>query len=288
MTDSSNELDNIRVEIDRIDTALHDLLMQRASLVQRVGNAKRAQPGVPVYVRPGREADVLRNLINRHDGPLPKATVARIWREVISAACMIQTDLHLAVYAPENEGAVREAVRNQFGVLVPVTWCTSVQRVFQEVTDKGAIGVMPAPSFGADDRWWPFLLTETAQKVRVVGVAPFFVSGSGQTDLPQMTIVGDYAPEPSSDDVSMVVVSGQPTLSRARLSDKIAESGLVARQIDSTGDDHISHHLLEIDGFVAKTDPRLAELEAAMDGALDRISVIGAYARPLGALDSAG
>ncbi|MBV9913984.1 MAG: chorismate mutase, partial [Sinobacteraceae bacterium] len=58
----SRDLNELRAELDRIDDALHDLLMARAETVEEVG-ALRAKGNVPL--RPGREAAILRRLLQR-------------------------------------------------------------------------------------------------------------------------------------------------------------------------------------------------------------------------------
>jgi chorismate mutase-like protein len=73
-------LADLRREIDRIDDALHDLIMRRAELTAGVAASK---PGGSGTVRPAREAAILRRLVARHKGSFPRAIVARIWREII-------------------------------------------------------------------------------------------------------------------------------------------------------------------------------------------------------------
>ena len=53
----------LRAELDRIDNAMHDLLMQRAEVVEHV-----ARSGKPAAFRPGREASIIRRLLRRHHG----------------------------------------------------------------------------------------------------------------------------------------------------------------------------------------------------------------------------
>ena len=79
MGEASGSLDDLRRQIDEIDRMLHDLLIRRSEVVERIGALKGSERsnGV-VYLRPGREAVVLRRLIERHRGPLPKATLVRI------------------------------------------------------------------------------------------------------------------------------------------------------------------------------------------------------------------
>ncbi len=71
MSADSNKLDDLRAEIDTIDESLHDLIMRRAEVVARVKDAKRGAGGG--VFRPGREAEVLRRLVGRHNMVLPSA-----------------------------------------------------------------------------------------------------------------------------------------------------------------------------------------------------------------------
>ncbi len=80
MAEHDDQLAALRREIDSVDTQLHDLLMQRTELAVKVGEVKaKAQPigRTPSegskFVRPAREAKILRRLIGRHRGKLPKA-----------------------------------------------------------------------------------------------------------------------------------------------------------------------------------------------------------------------
>ena len=63
MSHDSNNLSDLRREIDDIDDAMHDLLMRRASVVERVKQLKKKNGNV-IY-RPGREAEIMRRLAER-------------------------------------------------------------------------------------------------------------------------------------------------------------------------------------------------------------------------------
>ena len=63
-------LAELRAEVDRLDDALHDLLMQRAEVVTRI--AALGAQGKKIAFRPGREAEIVRRLLARHQGSLPR------------------------------------------------------------------------------------------------------------------------------------------------------------------------------------------------------------------------
>ena len=125
-------LSELRRQIDEIDTAIHELLMQRTEVTQRIGAAKGAKS---VYMRPGREAVVLRRLIARHRGDLPRALIVRIWREIFAAVTALQGPFAVAVYAPEGSFGYRNLARDHFGWRTPITAYRSAAQVLEEVSD---------------------------------------------------------------------------------------------------------------------------------------------------------
>ena len=88
------ELEALRAEIDRLDDALHATLLRRAEVVAAVAalHAKHANP-----LRPGREAAIIRRLLARHHGALPRHTIVRLWRELLAATTAMQGRFALAV-----------------------------------------------------------------------------------------------------------------------------------------------------------------------------------------------
>ena len=94
------QLEQLRRAIDAIDDQLHDLLMKRTELAGQITAAKRAAvPGVDGagFMRPGREAQVIRRLAARHHGPFPKLAMVQLWREIMSAFVGLQTPFTVAV-----------------------------------------------------------------------------------------------------------------------------------------------------------------------------------------------
>src|SRR5476649_492790 len=100
----SKTVDEIRKTIDGMDNTIHDLLMQRAELVLKIGEEKRKN-NVQV-VQPDREIIMLRRLLARHKGPLPKEAVVRIWRELVGAVSLLQTGLKVAVAVPDDQSGI--------------------------------------------------------------------------------------------------------------------------------------------------------------------------------------
>jgi chorismate mutase/prephenate dehydratase len=62
-------LADFRAQIDRIDSVLHDLLRERAEIIDHVRKLKGKQH---IFIRPGREAQMLRALVTRPQGKIPE------------------------------------------------------------------------------------------------------------------------------------------------------------------------------------------------------------------------
>ncbi|MSP68599.1 MAG: hypothetical protein EXQ96_11060, partial [Alphaproteobacteria bacterium] len=62
MTSDDDRLRDLRSEVDEVDDALHDLLIRRAEIVERIAAAKQ-NPGVDAATRPAREAAIMRRLL---------------------------------------------------------------------------------------------------------------------------------------------------------------------------------------------------------------------------------
>lgn len=84
------ELAKLRVEIERVDSVILDLLAERVRLGEAIGEAKR-QAGLPV-LDPSREAAVIRATAEgaRARG-LPADAVREIWWRVVALARSVQT-----------------------------------------------------------------------------------------------------------------------------------------------------------------------------------------------------
>lgn len=274
-------LDDLRREIDAIDDALHAGLLRRAALMERVAAAKPGH-GLSSPMRPGREASVLRRLLERSAAPLAPAVVARIWRELTAAALSLQGPLSVAVCGQSRSVGYWDLARNHFGSSTPMTLHVSPMVALRHVVDQaGGLAVVPLPQEGERDPWWRAMLSDDAAAPRILWRLPFFASLTGRFEDLGAFVVGRAAPEPTGLDVSVVAFETSPAMSRARLLDELKKQGLVARILAAHEDGSSRLNLLEIDDFVARTDPRLVGVAAACEHDLLRIVVLGAYPTPM-------
>jgi len=135
-------LAHVRAEIDAIDQELQQLISARARIAQTVGVTKRAA-GTADFYRPEREAEVLRRVVARNDGPLSNEEMVRLYREIMSACLAQQEPLKIAFLGPEGT-FTQQAVLKHFGHSVRALPLPAIDEVFREVESGVAdFGVVP-------------------------------------------------------------------------------------------------------------------------------------------------
>jgi chorismate mutase-like protein len=285
MNAASDDLDALRREIDALDDGMHDLLMRRTEVVERIAAVKQRDGSDAVFMRPGREAVIVRRLMGRHKGLLPRTVIARIWRELISAYCRLEGPFAVAVLAPAKSVAYWDMARRHYGSSTPMSLHRNAHQVLSAVAEKpGTIGVLPVPQDGEGDPWWPNLASGATTAVRVVMRLPFLPDDAGEFENVTGLVVAAAEPEPSGEDRSLLAVSGQDQISRARLNELLKKAGLPGRSMTSLGGKDTGGgelHLVEIDDFVGRGDPRLAKLIELGKRTVQQAVPLGAYAVPL-------
>jgi chorismate mutase / prephenate dehydratase len=225
-------LDDLRREIDQIDVTLHDLLIRRVEIGREVAQAKAgADVGGP-NLRPGREAQIMRRLAERNRSPLSIASVARIWREILSANLNQQVPITAAVFSPEP--STSDLAREYCGTASMIISMDSADATIDAVADGSAqIAILPGIENGEAWRWWPRLLAPSTIKPRILARLPYFKDAAHDADA---LIIGPQEPEPSGDDRTLFAVGEGAMVGNGRIIDRW-ENGE-------------TWHLIEVEGFV--------------------------------------
>lgn len=139
----TDKLDKIREQIDAVDEKIQALISERAQLAQQVAEVKKAKGDDAVYYRPEREAEVLREVVARNQGPLSGEEMARLFREIMSACLALEQPLQVAFLGPEGTFTQAAALKH-FGQSVHTVPMSAIDEVFREV-ESGAVnyGVVP-------------------------------------------------------------------------------------------------------------------------------------------------
>jgi chorismate mutase/prephenate dehydratase len=137
------DLTKIRQRINEIDERLQSLINERAEYAQKVGVAKGDLAQAVDYYRPEREAQVLRGVRDRNNGPLRDEEMLRLFREIMSACLAQQEPLKIGFLGPEGT-FTQTALYKHFGHSVRALPFHTIDEVFQEVESGAAdFGVVP-------------------------------------------------------------------------------------------------------------------------------------------------
>jgi chorismate mutase len=200
----TDTLSQLRCEIDRIDLAMHKLLMQRGEIIDRLIEVKRAQGGGCAF-RPDREAQMMRALVERHQGLLPLDAVEGIWRIIVSTFTYVQA--HYSVHADDSGGdaQMRDSARFHFGFTVPYIPHHGAVAVIEAVERSGGdLGVLRSAGGSGDGAWWLRLVGESAPKI--IARLPFVERPDHPAGLP-VFVVAKPAAELGPQDIALHSVS---------------------------------------------------------------------------------
>jgi chorismate mutase len=206
---SQPTLADLRVEIDRIDLQMHELLMERGRVIDRLIEIKTNQGGGSAF-RPAREASMMRALVERHHGRLPLDTVEGIWRVIISTFTYVQAPYSIHVDVAGGDAAMRDSARFHFGFTTP---CVPhfgpsevIHAVAHSVGDLGMFAVDGGPGAGA---WWTKLAPPEAPKI--IARLPFVERADHPAGMPVFVVS-----KPLVDGAARDVVLESVTLDRWR------------------------------------------------------------------------
>jgi chorismate mutase len=177
-------LAELRNEIDRIDEGMHQLLMQRGDIIDRLIQVKQTQE-VGSAFRPAREADMMRRLVQRHRGILPLDTVESIWRVIISTFTYVQAPFSVHADVSVSEPAMRDSARFHFGFTVPyVAHFNPVAAVEAVAKSKGDLALVSAVA--SRTPWWTALEADGAPKI--IARLPFVERADHPAALPVFVV----------------------------------------------------------------------------------------------------
>jgi chorismate mutase len=156
-------LADLRGEIDRIDAAMHALLMERGQIIDTLiavkGNGGSA-------FRPGREAAMMRTIAERHRGRLPLDTVEGIWRVIIATFTYVQSPFSVHADVSGGDAPMRDSTRFHFGFTVPMVPHGGAPKVIAAVAaSRGDLGVFRLDQGASAGAWWTALEGPAAPKV---------------------------------------------------------------------------------------------------------------------------
>ncbi|MCB0826557.1 MAG: prephenate dehydratase [Armatimonadetes bacterium] len=139
--DSKRTVEQVRGDIDALDSELIQLLERRVHLAQEIGNLKGLEK--KPFFTPERERQIYERLQEKAKGQLGPEQLVNIFREIISAARAAEKPLTVAFWGPPGTYS-NQAVEATFGHSVVANPVNSIREVFLSVErGQSDYGVVP-------------------------------------------------------------------------------------------------------------------------------------------------
>jgi len=274
-------LPKIREKIDAIDNQVHDLLMERAALVSSVALAKK-ETGAQI-VQPAREAMMMRRLLGRHDGPLPRSTIIRIWRELVGSVALLQSGFTVTVCSENENSPFWDMSKDYFGSSVPMRAVQGVQNAISSLSsEKEAFAVMPWPELEEENPWWAHLFNhQDGEKVSIICALPYGIEKENDNNFfARALVISKVEFMDSENDVSIIGVNLTSNISRVRIMETAEKAGFDVMNLYSglsSGDAQSKIHLLEVSGFLTVGDQKIQTLRDMFGEGCRYCDAVGGY-----------
>ena len=139
------ELVDLREEIDGLDLKIQALLNERAKAALKVADLKLAEANSQAveFYHPEREAQILKEVVRRNEGPMDDRAIQQIFREIISASLALEKPMRVAYLGPEGTFSHAAADRH-FGHAVETVPEAGIADIFSSVeAGRVRFGVVP-------------------------------------------------------------------------------------------------------------------------------------------------
>ena len=243
--------------------------MERGEIIDRLIQVKARQGGGSAF-RPGREAEMMRRLVQRHRGLLPLDTIEGIWRIIISTFTYVQAHYRVHVDASGGDAPMRDTTRFHFGFTVPYVPHSNAESVIAAIAaSDGDLGILPIDAGLSSAPWWQGLHTSDAPKI--IARLPFVDRVDHPAGLPVFILAQPLAEAAARD---VIVYSVFVDRWRKSLGAKIEKLG--GEILGNVGTDNGLSLLIAAPGAISHDDLATAFAQAGAPGA--RIYEIGSHA----------
>ena len=173
--------------------------MRRVELVDLIAAAKSQAGTLDSFVRPGREAIILRRLLARNQGTFPPAALVRIWREMLCALLPRQGEFSVVVGG--SQPGLLDTVRDFYGSCTPMPETEHAIEAMRRVADgRDQLAVIAAGDRDALD----WLARKSDAALHIVALLPFVPSAPQSGPRCAAFVLSTSPPESSGDDRTVV------------------------------------------------------------------------------------
>src|SRR4051812_21662048 len=139
MTDKRREVEELRLEIGKLDAQLLSALERRGKLSRKIGDVRKSLAS-PVTLPDRAQIEAL---IAKTTGDVPPEALREIFREIVATCFSLESPVVVS-FAGLDGAFAHAAARSRFGVAAEYTPCESVAAALDEVTrQRASYAVVP-------------------------------------------------------------------------------------------------------------------------------------------------
>lgn len=255
-----------REEIDRIDLQILDLIAQRLNVGDELAKLK---PPTGIPIRPAREVQMLRKLLEAAGDRVEADLVVEVWRSLIAANVRRQRPVDVAVGVGGGQDGWRyfDLARRHFGGRTRIHRSDDARAALNKATDtENCVAVVPWPNRTGSGMWWHILTESRYHKLRIIAALPMRANAA---EAPEAAVVtaGAMLEETGGDCSFGLAFDRHFKVNRA-----LNETGMKGEEV-ARADNKV---LIRLDGFLHPDDPKCGLLIRA---GLDQFRIVGSFAR---------
>lgn len=266
-------------KVEEIDNKVHDLLMERTDLITSLSQDAK----VLNILSLGREASMIKKIVDRHKGSFPLTVLTRIFREIYCTSVSIDGDFSIAVYSNEGSKKYVSVAKEHFGSNINYDGYGSLSQVINAVVSGDAnLGVISCYNESNLSPWWAtFDARVDSTSPRIVAKLPF-LSNEDESNKVEAYVISMHGPESCVDSNSLISVEAYQDISSSTVVELFEAKGLKGVKIHSVAliDENSKSFLVEVEGLIKDNDSVLVEI-AEERANIERLVMVGAYAKPI-------
>ncbi len=205
-----------------------------------------------------------------------------MWREMLAATVRLQSPFAVAVYAPLEAQGFWDLARDHYGSNTPMSAYRSIGQVIRAVAEgRSRSGSCRCRRRESPIRGGVTFCQRTKTHRGSSLACPSDRAATPAATVPMRSRSAAPRQQETGEDRTLLVTESAADISRARIFRILSSLGLLCTFFASY--EHLGGalNLIEIDGFVLISDPRLDGFRAQLGSALHRLLPLGGYAVPL-------
>lgn len=272
MTVKKEDLSKLRESIDDIDNQIISLLKKRMNIVEDVKKYKIKNYSGENFIKSGREASMLRDLIKKAKDIFPPQAIATIWRMIISTSLSHEQDMSIISYVTEQNNSCYWLAREYYGSFSQIDKSDSIEYIIENIVNKKySLAILPVSEKNKKP-WWIRPLNEK-NDIFIFASIPFVKYHS--CDIEPVFVIANLKPEKTGEDFSIAAIESDRT--EKNLLDLFEKEGLSFNLINANK----NCYLLEITGFLETDDIRIKNISKILTEEGANFKMLGNIAKPI-------